>query len=184
MNTIALNTEQLLADLVAGVFIWSGAAKLWKPLPAAMAAVDFGILTRVSPVVGISLGTIELCVGGWILSEVWIVPAMIAASALLLIFGALIATAVVRGKSFSCACFGDAEGAISKWTLARAVVLLATAVVATSSVGGEHRVGELTFDDVGVWTTVAAALGSCVLISKIPGLLSWNRDPYSIGRVT
>lgn len=102
---MVLNTEQLLADLVAGVFIWSGAAKLWKPLPAAMAAVDFGILTRVSPAVGLSLGTLELCLGGWILSEIWIVPAMTVVSGLLLIFGALIATALIRGKSFSCACF-------------------------------------------------------------------------------
>ena len=171
----------MLATTVAVVFILSGVTKLWRPRPTALAIVDFGLLTQVSLRAAIGVGLSEVLLGLWIVSELRVRLALTVASVLLLFFVALIGTALARGESFACACFGDSEKALSWWTLARTSALLVCAIAAAVVVPGGPAVGRVTLSDVALWFVAAALVGVVSLLSLVPGLLSWNRDPYSIG---
>lgn len=181
METFIDHRAQLAAIVIAQVFLWSGAVKLRRPRAAAQALVDFGLRRSVELRAATALGAIELALGMWILSEQWISAALVLATAVLLLFAALIAFALLRGKSFACACFGESSGAISVWTVLRTLFLAGCAAFATVAIQEGPGVGRLTLDDLALWEIGAGALSCAVLVSLVPRLLIWNRDPYSIG---
>lgn len=156
------------AWFLAGVFMWSGVAKLRRPALSAMAMVDFGVLRRVRPWLGAALGATEVTLAG----------ALALAAALLWLFALLIARSLAAGRDFACFCFGEAEGRLSRWTLARtaALALLATAAAVPPWHPGGPR------QAAGALPAIAgsALLGTIALASYIPRLLRWNTEPVMI----
>lgn len=114
------------AVLLAGVFVVAAAAKVRTP---AVTATTFGRLGVPTPgALARAVPVIELAVATVLLAAPPIGAA--AALALLLVFTAVLARAVMRHVDVSCGCFGAASSApITAVTLARNALLIVTALV-------------------------------------------------------
>jgi hypothetical protein len=167
--------------ILALVFAWSGIVKLQRPGLAAMAMVDFGVLNRMRPRLGLALGLFEVVLALALSLGVLLRPSLFLATLALWLFTALIARSLWLGEHFACFCFGDTDSRISSWTLVRTaaltvlasvLVLLPPAPLATAAT-------------VEVWLLQAVAatslIGTIVLASCFRRLLEWNRDPLGIG---
>jgi len=151
-------TAAIAYGILGVVFAISGWSKLARPSATAMAIVRFGLSPRARVGHAWLLGGAELAlaaslllVGAWATIPVFVV---------LCLFSVLIASALVRGQSFSCACFGSSDRPISGWTLARNVVLIAVAVLLW--VTADTVVVDLDSRLLGL--LVAAAMASCLSI--------------------
>lgn len=166
--------------LLAGVFGLSGSAKVRRPALAAMAMVDFGIVRKVRPRLGAALGAAEgllavaLVVGA--LADVFLSVATI----LLWFFVVLIARQLLSGNRFACFCFGDADSPLSRWTLARTVVLAVLATVLAVLAPGTQTARELP---VGALQAVAASalFGTALLGGQLPRLVRGTARPLGPG---
>ena len=171
------------AWFVALVFAWSGAAKIRRPRLAALALVDFRVLSRVAPNAGRALGLAEvglslLLISGAVLGRpVAAIGAGIAAGAFLA-FSAAIAASLRRRARFDCFCFGAADAAISRWTLARAVAL--SGVAAATAVLSQGVPAASAAEAVLPGTIAAAVRGSGVLLGQLGPLVRWNGDPFGL----
>ena len=164
--------------ILAIVFVWSGIAKLRQPTLAAVAMMDFGVLRRVRPRLGSTLGAAELLLALLLITGT--LPALFlpVTAGLLWLFVLLIAKSLLSGKDFACFCFGDADSRLSRLTLFRtgALALLASVLaVAPLPYAGFDRTYLLQA------ISAAAFVGTIVLGSQIAKLLRWNRDPYGLG---
>ena len=94
------------------VFAVSGVLKLRRPAHVALAMVRFRVVRRVRPNYGRALGIAEI-----LLAIALILPsrpvALIVAALLVWGFAALLASALLRGERFPCACFGDTSEEVS-----------------------------------------------------------------------
>lgn len=163
------------------VFTLSGVTKLRRPVLAAMAIVDFGVVRHVRPLLGGMLGAGELLLALGL--ALGIVPALFLgiASALLWLFVILIIRSLRAGEHFACFCFGDANAQLSKWTFVRTCLLaMFTSVLALAAELGESQRG---FHETGMLQAIAALalMGMIVLSSHVPSLLRWNNNPLQPG---
>jgi hypothetical protein len=167
--------------VLAIIFAWSGISKLRQPILAAMAMVDFGVLRRVRPHLGSTLGAAELSLALLLATGALRTVFLPIAAAMLWLFVLLIAKSLWSGKRFACFCFGEAESELSRLTLVRtvALALLASVVTVASLPTGMHPGFSSTYMLQGV--SAAVIVGAIVLVAQIPKLLRWNKDPYSIG---
>ena len=113
--------------IIAGVFILSGSSKIRHPLVASVAMVRFGLLRNVRAWTGLGAGVLELLVGASLLAWPNSVIPYVPATGLLTMFTALIASALLRGERFQCACFGDGGAKLSYVTLLRTFALFGLA---------------------------------------------------------
>jgi len=125
--------------LLAGVFIWSGLAKVSKPAVAALALADFRLIREARRRSGRAAGIAEvalalLLAGGALLGYPFSRGPLAAACLLLGFFCFLITRSLLAGERFPCACFGDAHSSLSALTLARTVCLALLAVALMASV--------------------------------------------------
>ncbi len=164
--------------ILAIVFVWSGVAKLRQPILAAVAMMNFGVLRRVRPRLGSTLGATEVALALLLITGT--LPALVlpVTAGLLWLFVLLIAKSLLSGKDFACFCFGDADSRLSRLTLVRtgALALLASALAVAP-------LPYASFDRTYVLQAISAAafVGTIVLGSQIARLLRWNRDPYGLG---
>jgi hypothetical protein len=167
--------------VLAIVFAWSGIAKLRRPILAAMAMVDFGVLRRVRPHLGVVLGAAELSLALLLAAGALRVLFLPVAAALLWLFVLLIARSLHSGKRFACFCFGEADSELSRLTLVRtaALAMLATVVAIGSPPAGALSGSGSAFALQGV--SAAAIVGAIALVGQVPKLLRWNKDPYLVG---
>lgn len=159
--------------LLAGVFVWSGAAKLRRPALAALALVDFGVARRARPGLGRALGGGELALALLLVALPW--PTTALAAGLLWCFALLIARSLHAGERFACFCFGEADDRLSAWTLGRTVglALLATLVALGASRSPVHPdAARMVLGAI----SGGALLGAAALGGYAPGLLRWSRD--------
>lgn len=159
--------------LLALVFLCSAVPKLRKPELAALAMVDFGVMTHARPVLGRALGLAELMLAAGLgvaavttVTVSRVIPAVIAA-AVLWGFTILIGRALRTPERFSCFCFGSEEAAISSRTLLRtgglallASLLVAAAFASVDTAGFRLELLELT--------TASAVLGTVVVLGRLP----------------
>jgi hypothetical protein len=116
--------------VLATLFVVGGVYKLRRPLDAAIAAVNFGILKRPWKPAGYAFGIAELCLGVLLLS-----PSLpLAAAALGLSTGLSVGFAFVTGRAlaaggkFSCHCLPGSDGELSSRSLWRAIAMIVASV--------------------------------------------------------
>jgi hypothetical protein len=165
-----------LALGLACVFVLSGVPKLRKPELAALAIVDFGVMHRASRRAGLALGAAECCLALALAvaaaADTTVVRVLPALAAALLLWGfvALIAGALRSGAEFACYCFGSDEGSLSPVTLIRTGLLATLAIVLAVA-----SFGDATGPSVSEWIAGllvgVSAVGSAVLLAKVPAIL-------------
>jgi hypothetical protein len=162
---------------LALVFLWSGAPKLIRPLPAAVTITDFGVVSRPRAWMGATLGALELVLGVGLLIGRALSPWLTLATLLLVVFEALILRALLRGDLFPCNCFGGGEAEeVSPTTLVRTgfLALLAGALaVAPLTTVSRTPLSVETY--LGL-VTAGGLLLTSVVLSRVPRLLLWNRE--------
>jgi hypothetical protein len=164
--------------ILAIVFVWSGVAKLRRPTLAAMAMMDFGVVRRVRPRLGSALGAAELLLALSLIAGV--IPALVlpVTAGLLWFFVLLISRGLLSGEDFACFCFGDSASRLSRLTLVRTAALaLLASVLAVAPLPTYAGLSETYVLQA---ISAAAFIGAIVLVSQVPKLLRWNRDPYGI----
>lgn len=129
--------------VLAIIFAWSGIAKARRPVLAAAAIRDFGLTRRLHVRLGRFLGLAEVVLAAMLASTVAPVVSFGISAFVLWIFSGLVARGVLRGDSFPCFCFGDADAGLSRLVLARTLALatLATLMTTLSVLGGEPARG-------------------------------------------
>lgn len=171
-----------LVALLALTFLWSGASKLKHPGSAALAAQRFGLVHAARSGLGIAMGVAECALGAVLsVATFWqplVAPAALVGFAVLFGFSVLIARALQKGESFSCACFGDfGDDAISGWHLIRNTLLGAACLVSgIDALAGPA--GNLAHQaKVYCWVVAASAIGLLITIS-ICLRLRTHEDPF------
>jgi len=112
--------------LLGGVFIVAGGAKIGHAAFFAAQIAAFAILPQ--PVIGpmaLLLPFLEIVLGGYLVIGLYARLAGWIATIQLLIFAAAIASAVARGLSLSCGCFGPSDQTVTSWPEAGRDVALA-----------------------------------------------------------
>jgi len=164
VGEVPIDFVAVALGLLAGVFCFSGATKILRPLPAAMAMVRFGLIPWPRPAAGRTAGAIEL--GAGVALAAWparLEPAIFAA-VLLTLFTALIARAVARGDQFNCACFGS-QGSTSGYALVRTALLTALAIACVALVARGVYL-DLSVRLVGIGTG-GLMLSTAILVAEI-----------------
>jgi uncharacterized membrane protein YphA (DoxX/SURF4 family) len=125
------NVAVLIARVVVGgVFIVAGGSKIGNAAYFAAQIAAFGIVPHpfVAPM-ALLLPFLEVLLGGYLVIGLYARLAGWIAAIQLLIFAAAIASAVLRGLSLSCGCFGPNDQTVTSWPeVARDVVLALVAV--------------------------------------------------------
>jgi uncharacterized membrane protein YphA (DoxX/SURF4 family) len=120
----------ILRVALAAVFIYAACSKLRQPwLLFAMAIDAYGLLPQWAVMtLARALPWFELALGILLLTGFWLRQTATVASALLLVFFAVMLRSYTKGLQIDCACFGLGE-AISLKTLLRDGLLVLSAVV-------------------------------------------------------
>lgn len=116
--------------VLAGVFAFTGYAKLRRPEFAAVALVDFGLVRTVRSLYGSMLGWAEISLATFLVAAPWPALALAAASVVLWTFTAALARRLASGRTAPCFCFGEAEKPISVRTVVRSAGLALVATLA------------------------------------------------------
>ncbi len=157
--------------VLAIVFAWSSAAKIHRPMLAAMALVDFGIVRKVARWHGTALGVGEGILAIALVSGLAADVSLTAATVLLWFFVAIIAGQLLAGRTFACFCFGDSDSVLSRWTLARtgalAVLAALLAAFAPLHVTTERELSVPALQ----WITAVALVGATVLVHQSTRLM-------------
>jgi Methylamine utilisation protein MauE len=171
--------------ILAIIFAWSGVAKLRRPSLAAMAMVDFGVLHRIRPRLGSTLGSAELLLALFLITGVLPALFLSVAAGLLWLFVALIARSLWSGQQFACFCFGDADSKLSHLTLVRTTILAVLASMLLIAPSPTPVYSDLNIIYGGAYMLQAASamalIGIIVLGSQTLRLLRMNKDSYTTG---
>lgn len=138
----------LVLRLVLGViFIVAGASKVGHAAQFAAQIAGFALLPQavIAPM-ALVLPFIEILLGGYLILGLFTRAAGWVAVLLLGVFDAAIASAVVRGMTVSCGCFGPTDQTVTTWAeVARdAIFVLLAVVVALRAPGAlalDRRIG-------------------------------------------
>jgi hypothetical protein len=158
MTTLA----PLAALILGGIFAISGLVKAVAPRAFIDAVIDFDVLpTRASQiVVAILLISTELVVSAMLLGAVAVSMAALTASALFIVFLAVIANTLARRRQIPCHCFGAGDEPVSHITVLRLVLLLAASII----VG----VGSANVTRIALWSSANVMLAGVIVL-----LASW-----------
>lgn len=114
---------------VGGAFLWAALTKLPDLAGFAVDMANFRLLPAAAvPVLAPALVGVEIAVGLALVAGVWLRPAALLATGLLLLFAAGLAQALFRGIDLACGCFGTGERA-TWWSVARDAALLGPALL-------------------------------------------------------
>lgn len=112
---------------VGGLFLVTGALKIMNPREFAVQIHNYQLFTQLSPWLAATLPAVEIAVGAALLAgpRAWVRAGALASGTLMAMFTVAVISAVARGISISCGCFGSASDTITWITVARDVGLLA-----------------------------------------------------------
>lgn len=163
--------------LLGIVFTLSSISKLRNPARTAMAMVDLGLTKRVSRLLGVGAGMVELVLAlslaGIATGVIDSVVPLLISSVLLGWFLSLLIHHLRNGASFNCYCFGNSSQPLSKSDTIRTALLALTSVVAlTAMLGSNTAVSASSRSVLGV--VAFAVMLSVVIGTKLPMLLRWN----------
>lgn len=122
----------ILRWVLAAVFIWAGATKLGSPQNFADSIATFAILPHsLINLIALGLPPYEIIAGLAILTGIQRRPAILALSALTIVFIIALSAAIVRGIPVDCGCFGSGKPSVfAAWiALGRDILILAAAAV-------------------------------------------------------
>jgi uncharacterized membrane protein YphA (DoxX/SURF4 family) len=121
----------LLRIAIGGILIVAGAFKIGHGAEFAQQIAMFRLLPQ--PVVAplaLLLPFVEVLVGAYLVVGLFTRASAWVAAALFLIFDAAIASAVVRGLTLSCGCFGPSDKSVTTWAeVARDAIFIVLAVI-------------------------------------------------------
>ena len=117
----------LLRVAIAALFLFAAITKLVDPSSFAQQIANYQLTPwPATAVLSVFLPALELCVGISLLLGRWESGALVWVAVLLTIFSGALLSAIVRGLSIDCGCFGRSiENAGTLWPLTRNLVLLA-----------------------------------------------------------
>lgn len=117
----------ILRTLVAALFLFAAITKLIDPSLFAQQIVNYQLTPwPVSAGLALFLPALELCVGICLLVGRWESGALVWTTILLAIFSGALITAIARGLSIDCGCFGrSVENTGTIWPLVRNLGLVA-----------------------------------------------------------
>lgn len=116
----------LLRVAIAALFLFAAITKLVDPSSFAQQITNYQLTPwPATAVLSVFLPALELCVGICLLLGRWESGALVWAAILLTIFSGALLSAIVRGLSIDCGCFGRSiENTGTVWPLIRNVLLL------------------------------------------------------------
>ena len=120
----------LLRVVLGAIFVIAGASKVGHADMFAAQIAGFKLLPQIviAPL-ALGLPYLELLLGGYVILGLFTRTSAWIAAVLLAVFDAAIASAVMRGMSVSCGCFGPNDATVTTWTeVARDAVFVAMAV--------------------------------------------------------
>jgi len=140
----------LLARIAVGViFVWAGATKIGHADVFAAQIAAFGLVPQavIAPL-ALLLPFFEVLLGAYLLLGLYTRVAALIAVVQLLIFAGAIGTAVSRGLSLSCGCFGLGDKTVTSWPeVVRDVVFAALAAFVAWQAPGmlalDRRIGNV-----------------------------------------
>jgi uncharacterized membrane protein YphA (DoxX/SURF4 family) len=143
-----VNAAVLLLRLVlGGIFIVAGASKIGHAAEFAQQIAAFRLLPQltIAPI-AIILPFLEVLLGGYLVIGLFTRIAAWVAAVLLLVFDGAIASAVLRGLSLSCGCFGPNDKSVTTWgEVARDAIFVVLAIVVALRAPGmlalDRRIG-------------------------------------------
>ncbi len=117
MKLTVVNAVVLILRLVlGGILIFAGASKVGHPAEFAAQIAGFRLLPgAVIAPMALLLPFIEILAGGYLVLGLFTRAAAWVAVALFAVFDAAIASAVVRGMTVSCGCFGPNDTTVTTW---------------------------------------------------------------------
>ncbi|MEA2784414.1 MAG: hypothetical protein QOF71_518 [Candidatus Eremiobacteraeota bacterium] len=132
MNAKVLNVAVLVVRLVlGGIFVVAGASKVGHAAEFAQQIAAFRLLPQ--PVIAplaLVLPFFEILLGGYLVLGLFTRVAGWVAVLLLLVFDGAIASAVVRGMTLNCGCFGTNDTTVTTWAeVARDAIFVLLAVL-------------------------------------------------------
>jgi len=131
LNPRILGAVVLVVRVVLGaIFVVAGASKVGHAAEFAQQIAAFRLLPQ--PVIApmaLVLPFLEIMLGGYLVIGLFTRAAAWVAALLLLMFDGAIASAVVRGMTLNCGCFGTHDTTVTTWTeVARDAVFVLLAV--------------------------------------------------------
>jgi uncharacterized membrane protein YphA (DoxX/SURF4 family) len=119
-------TRLVLRFLTAALFLFAAISKLFDPSSFAQQIANYQLTPwPASAVLAVFLPALELCIGICLLVGRWESGALIWLATLLIIFSGALLSAIVRGLSIDCGCFGrSVENTGTLWPLIRNLALL------------------------------------------------------------
>ncbi len=132
MSPRAVGIVVLVLRVVLGaIFIIAGASKVGNANMFAAQIAGFRILPQIviAPL-ALGLPFLEILLGGYLILGLFTRTSAWVAAVLLALFDAAIASAVVRGMTVSCGCFGPNDATVTTWSeVARDAVFVLLAVI-------------------------------------------------------
>jgi uncharacterized membrane protein YphA (DoxX/SURF4 family) len=139
----------LLRVAVGGLFLWAGGAKIGHADVFAAQIAAFGLVPHalIAPL-AVMLPFVEVLLGAYLVLGLYTRVAAIIAVVQLAIFATAIGTAVARGLSLSCGCFGPGDKSVTSWPevardLAFAAVAALVAWQAPGMLALDRRIGNV-----------------------------------------
>ena len=131
MNAKVVTVAVLVVRVVlGGIFLVAGASKVGHAAEFAQQIAAFRLLPQ--PVVApmaLLLPFLEILLGGYLVIGLFTRVSAWVATLLLLVFDGAIASAVVRGMTLNCGCFGTHDATVTTWAeVARDAVFVLLAV--------------------------------------------------------
>jgi putative oxidoreductase len=138
----------VLRIVLGAIFIVAGSSKIGHPSLFAAEIAGFRILPQVviAPL-ALVLPYLEVLLGAYLILGLFTRPAAWIAVVLLALFDGAIASAVVRGMTVNCGCFGPNDTTVTTWSevardAAFVVLALVVALRAPGMLALDHRIGK------------------------------------------
>jgi uncharacterized membrane protein YphA (DoxX/SURF4 family) len=139
----------ILRVAVGGIFVWAGALKIGHADVFAAQITAFRIVPHalIAPL-ALLLPFFEIVLGGYLIAGLYTRVAAVIAAVGLAIFATAIGSAVARGLSLSCGCFGPGDKTVTSWPeVARDVAFAAVAAFVAWQAPGmlalDRRIGNV-----------------------------------------
>jgi uncharacterized membrane protein YphA (DoxX/SURF4 family) len=140
----------LLRLVLGGIFIVAGVSKIGHAIEFAQQIAAFRLLPQqlVAPL-ALGLPFLEVLLGGYLILGLFTRISAWVAAAMLLAFDAAIASAVVRGLTLSCGCFGPNDKTVTTWgEVGRDAIFVLLAVIVALRPPGmlalDRRIGNVS----------------------------------------